>query len=120
MQCSRLALVDASSIFLAYNAITGIVSQLGETSVAIITLVSARTFILDQFLKESWIVHKMIAVYTFLGGWLGKDIKLVPIWLTRVLLMAVWLFVVLMTMLGNVINRGKHFQSPTPVGSSDC
>lgn len=73
----------------------GIVQQLGETGVAMTTL--------------------LIAVYTFLGIWLGKDIKSMGI--TRGLLMAAWGFIALMTILGNVINRGKgksHFQSPTP------
>jgi len=72
----------------------GIVQQLGETGVAMTTL--------------------MIAVYTFLGGWLGKDIKSMPIWVTQVLMAAVWLFVTLMTMLGNILNRDKHFETPTP------
>ena len=58
----------------------------------------------------------MIAVYTFLGIWLGKAIKSIPV--TRALLTTVWSFIALMTILGNVINRGKHFQSPTPVRSS--
>jgi hypothetical protein len=83
------------------------------------TLVSARTFLLDQSLKESLTSHKLIAVYTFLGIWLGKDIKSIRV--TRVLLLIVWSFIALMTLLGNVINRGKgksHFESPTPVCSS--
>jgi len=73
----------------------GIVKQLGETSVAMTTLV--------------------IAVYTFVGVWLGNPMK--SMWVTRVVLMAIWLFVAFMIILGNIINRGKgksHFQSPTP------
>jgi len=61
----------------------------------------------------------MIAVYTFLGGWLGKDVKSMPIWVTWLLMVAIWVFVALMITLGNVTNRDKHFESPTPVGSSD-
>jgi hypothetical protein len=72
----------------------GIVQQLGETGVAMTTL--------------------MIAAYTFLGVWLGKDIKKMPIWVTQVLMAAVWLFITVMIILGNVINRGKHFETPTP------
>jgi len=72
----------------------GIVQQLGETGVAMTTL--------------------MIAVYTFLGGWLGKDTRTMPIWVTQVLMAAVWLFITLMIILGNVINRDKHFETPTP------
>jgi len=72
----------------------GIVQQLGETGVAMTTL--------------------MIAVYTFLGGWLGKDVKSMPMWVTQMLMVAIWFFIALMTMLGNVINRGKHFVIPTP------
>jgi len=72
----------------------GIVQQVGETGVAMTTL--------------------MIAVYTFLGGWLGKDIKSMPIWVTQVVMAAMWLFIFLITMLGNVINRDKHFVTPTP------
>ena len=83
------------------------------------TLVSAQMFVLDQSLTETVIFHKLIATYTFLGGWLGKDIKSMPFWVTQMLMMAVWLFIALVVTLGNVINRGKHYQSPTPVGPSD-
>jgi len=58
----------------------------------------------------------MIAVYTFLGVWLGKDIRSIRV--TQVLLMTVWIFIALMTTLGNVINRSRHYQSPTPVSPS--
>jgi len=43
-----LCVVDFSCI----KSITGIVQQLGETGVAMTTLVSAPTFMLDQFLKQ--------------------------------------------------------------------
>jgi len=72
----------------------GIVQQLGETGVAMTTLV--------------------IAVYTFLGVCLGKDIKSMPIWITQMLMAAICLFIMLMITLGNVINRDKHFATPTP------
>jgi len=72
----------------------GIVQQFGETGVAMTTL--------------------MIAVYTFLGVWLGKDIKSMPIWITQMLMAAICLFITLMIILGNVINRDKHFATPTP------
>ena len=76
---------------------------------------------LGQSLKESLNVCKVIAVYAFLGGWLRKDIKTWPIWITQGLLIAIWLFVAVMVLLGNIINRGKghtHFVVPTPVGAS--
>ena len=83
------------------------------------TLVSAPTFILDQSLKESLTSHKLIAVYTFVGIWLGRDITLIRV--AGGLLMIVWSFIALMTIFGNVINRGKgksQFESPTLVCSS--
>ncbi|KAF8971117.1 hypothetical protein BDZ97DRAFT_1651830 [Flammula alnicola] len=72
----------------------GVIQQLGETGVAMTTL--------------------MIGVFTFLGIWIGKDIR--SIWLTRCILGAAWSFILLMVILGNTIHRGndKHYQSPTP------
>ncbi|KIM42096.1 hypothetical protein M413DRAFT_18552 [Hebeloma cylindrosporum] len=75
----------------------GIMQQLGET-------VSALTIL-------------VIAVYAFLCGWLRKDIKSMPVWVTKGLVTAIWVFIAFMTMLGNVLNRGKgqpHFEAPTP------
>ena len=74
-----------------------------------------------QLLKESLNACKVIAVYAFLGGCLRKDIKTWPTWITQGILTAIWLFVAVMVLLGNVINRGKgrtHFVVPTPVGRS--
>ena len=103
--------------FSCINFITGIIKQLGVTGVAMLTLVSAPvTSILNQSLKESLTPHKLIAIYTFLGVWLGKAIKSIRV--TWGLLMIVWSFIALMTILGNVINRDKgksHYLSPVPV-----
>ncbi|KAF8971116.1 hypothetical protein BDZ97DRAFT_2054852 [Flammula alnicola] len=72
----------------------GVIQQLGETGVAMTTL--------------------MIGVFTFLGIWIGKDIR--SVWLTRCILGAAWSFILLMVILGNTIHHGnkKHYQSPTP------
>ncbi|KAF5320691.1 hypothetical protein D9619_001330 [Psilocybe cf. subviscida] len=72
----------------------GIVQQLGETGVAMTTL--------------------LISLFTFFGIWMGKDIRSMA--LTSTVVGAVWSFIILMVVLGNVINRGQdvHFQAPTP------
>ena len=54
----------------------------------------------------------MIAVYTFLGIRLQMDIRSMSIWVTQVLMVAVWVFITLMIILGNVINRDKNFEPP--------
>ncbi|KDR79579.1 hypothetical protein GALMADRAFT_137377 [Galerina marginata CBS 339.88] len=73
----------------------GILKQLGETGVAITTL--------------------LITLYTFLGIWLGKAIRSMKI--TRAVLSAAWLCIVLVVITGNAVNRGPNrmpFISPTP------
>ncbi|KAJ7187866.1 hypothetical protein C8R46DRAFT_1052886, partial [Mycena filopes] len=70
----------------------GVVQQLGETSVAITTL--------------------LIAIFTFAGVWYRAGS-------TRVAALAValaWLFVILMIVIGNAMHSGAHnlFESPTP------
>ncbi|KAF9482233.1 hypothetical protein BDN70DRAFT_801951 [Pholiota conissans] len=70
----------------------GIIQQLGETGVGMTTL--------------------LIAVYTFLGIWIGKNIRSVRV--TGCILAVVWTFIVLMVALGNATNKGKHYESPTP------
>ncbi|KDR75047.1 hypothetical protein GALMADRAFT_69340 [Galerina marginata CBS 339.88] len=72
----------------------GIIQQLGETGVAMTTLA--------------------IAVYTFLGIWMGKGIK--SIWITRAVVSLGWLFILLMVVIGTTVKRGpgKHYESPTP------
>jgi len=102
------------------NCLAGIVKQLGETAMAMSTLVSGQTFILDQSLKENLTFHKVIAVYTFVGIWLGTPVESMRA--TKGILMAVWLYIAFMVILGNITNRGKgksHFQLPTPVSLSD-
>ncbi|KAF8160646.1 hypothetical protein B0H34DRAFT_838433 [Crassisporium funariophilum] len=74
----------------------GIVQQLGETGAAMTTLT--------------------IAVFTFLGVWLGKGVR--SIWLTRAVIGSVWLFIILVVVIGNVIHNGSgstRYQSPTPL-----
>ncbi|KAH9484981.1 hypothetical protein JR316_0001885 [Psilocybe cubensis] len=73
----------------------GIVQQLGETGVAIATLT--------------------IAAYTFVGVWLGKGVRSLRV--ATVVVSTTWLFVVLIVILGNTVNRGagkSRFQAPTP------
>ncbi|KDR75017.1 hypothetical protein GALMADRAFT_69346 [Galerina marginata CBS 339.88] len=73
----------------------GIVQQLGETGVAMTTLT--------------------IAVYTFLGVWLGKSIR--SMFLTKIILSLLWSFITLMIIIGNTIRWGSgkpHYLSPTP------
>ena len=86
---------------------------------AMTTLVSAQMLVFNQFLKETLTVHKLITVYTYFGIRLEKDIKQMSFWVAQMLMMAVWLFTTLIVTLGNSINWGKHFQTPTPVSPSD-
>lgn len=48
---------------------------------------------------------------------MGKDIRSMA--LTSSVVGAVWFFIILMVILGNVINRGQnvHYEAPTPVCS---
>lgn len=72
----------------------GIIQQLGEVNVAITTL--------------------MIALYTFIGVWMGGGIRSKKV--TGALVGVVWVFVALLILLGNVLNRksGKGYERPTP------
>ncbi|KAJ7045895.1 hypothetical protein C8F04DRAFT_1227946 [Mycena alexandri] len=70
----------------------GVVQQLGETSVAITTL--------------------LITLFTFAGVWFRKGSTFVATLSVAV----AWLFVILMVGIGNATHRGSHtlFESPTP------
>ncbi|KAJ6521955.1 hypothetical protein DFH09DRAFT_212956 [Mycena vulgaris] len=72
----------------------GVIQQLGETSVAITTL--------------------MITLFTFAGVWFRKGLGATGLATTLVAL--AWLFVVLMIAIGNATNRGSGalYESPTP------
>ncbi|KAJ7141392.1 hypothetical protein C8R44DRAFT_763319 [Mycena epipterygia] len=72
----------------------GVVQQLGETSVAITTL--------------------MIALFTFVGVWWRKGLGATA--LATALIALTWLFVALLIGIGNVAHRGAHdlYESPTP------
>ncbi|KAF5338492.1 hypothetical protein D9611_013243 [Ephemerocybe angulata] len=74
----------------------GIIQQLGETTVAMSTL--------------------LIAIYTFRGLWLGKTVESLRV--TKFVTLGIWLFVSLMILLGNVLNRNKdsqhRYETPTP------
>ncbi|KAF9527370.1 hypothetical protein CPB83DRAFT_876503 [Crepidotus variabilis] len=73
----------------------GIVQSIGETAVAMTTLT--------------------IAIFTFLGVWMGKNIT--SMFLTRVILAGIWLFIAVVVIVGNTVHRNpskEHFQSPTP------
>ncbi|TFK44243.1 hypothetical protein BDQ12DRAFT_7840 [Crucibulum laeve] len=72
----------------------GVVQQLGETSVAITTLV--------------------IAIYTFIGIWWRKGTG--AVFVTKIVILGVWSFIVIMVVVGNVTHTNKRelYQSPTP------
>ncbi|KIK09770.1 hypothetical protein K443DRAFT_671094 [Laccaria amethystina LaAM-08-1] len=72
----------------------GIISQLGEVNVAITTL--------------------LIALYTFIGVWMGRGIRSNKI--TGAVVGIVWVLVALLVLLGAVLNRGfgKGYERPTP------
>ncbi|KAF5385891.1 hypothetical protein D9615_002585 [Tricholomella constricta] len=74
----------------------GVIQQLGETGVAITTL--------------------LIAIYTFIGVWwrIGMGQKSVRV--AKIIIGLVWSFVFLMIVLGNAIHadKSKLYQSPTP------
>lgn len=72
----------------------GIISQLGEVNVAITTLI--------------------IAVYTFIGVWMGRGVRSNGI--TGAVVGFAWGLVALLTLLGAVLNRGpgKGYERPTP------
>ncbi|PPQ89327.1 hypothetical protein CVT25_003164 [Psilocybe cyanescens] len=75
--------------------VQGIVQQLGETGVAIATFTTA--------------------AYTFIRIWLGKGVKSMRI--TTIVVSITWLFVILVVILGNTLNRGadrSRFQALTP------
>ncbi|KAJ8520458.1 hypothetical protein ONZ45_g2702 [Pleurotus djamor] len=74
----------------------GVIQQLGETGVAITTLI--------------------IAIYSFIGIWwrLGTGPRRTLI--AKAVITAVWLFVVFIVIIPNLIHRDKHqlYQAPTP------
>jgi len=72
----------------------GIIQQLGEVNVAITT--------------------GIIALYTFIGVWMGRGIRSNRI--TGAVVGAAWFLVALLTLLGAVLNRGsgKGYERPTP------
>lgn len=78
----------------AFCTAQGVVQQLGETSVAITTL--------------------MITLFTFAGIWFRKGLE--STYLATFLMALAWLFVALMVALGNATNDGPHdmYESPTP------
>ncbi|KAJ7282868.1 hypothetical protein C8J57DRAFT_53677 [Mycena rebaudengoi] len=78
----------------AFCTAQGVVQQIGETAVAITTL--------------------MITVFTFAGVWWRKGLS--ATFLARILVGLLWLFVALIVIIGNVTNRGPGdlYESPTP------
>ncbi|KAJ6629520.1 hypothetical protein B0H10DRAFT_1776278 [Mycena sp. CBHHK59/15] len=78
----------------AFCTAQGVVQQLGETSVAITTL--------------------MITVFTFVGVWWRKGLG--ATFLAEILVGLAWLFVVLIVAIGNALHRSTHdlYESPTP------
>ena len=60
-------------------------------------------------------MHQTIALYTFSGVWMGRTIKSNRV--TGAIIGAIWVFIGLLTLLGNVLNdRAKEgFERPTPV-----
>ncbi|KAJ7105417.1 hypothetical protein C8R43DRAFT_1046810 [Mycena crocata] len=78
----------------AFCTAQGVVQQLGETSVAITTL--------------------MITLFTFAGVWFRKGLGATS--LATGLVGLAWLFVILMIAIGNGLHRGEHnlYEAPTP------
>jgi len=71
----------------------GIIQQLGETSVAITTLV--------------------IALYTFVVVWWRRGMHAVLV--AKIIVALIWIFVILMVIIGNAIHDERSlYQSPTP------
>jgi len=59
----------------------------------------------------------MIALYTFIGVWMGRGIRSKKV--TGALVCAVWVLVALLVLLGAGLNRGsgKGYERPTPVNT---
>ena len=60
-------------------------------------------------------MHQTIALYTLRGVWTGRTIKSNRV--TGAIIGAIWVFIGLLTLLGNVLNNraGEGFERPTPV-----
>ena len=60
-------------------------------------------------------MQQAIALYTFIGVWMGRTIKSNRV--TGAIIGAIWFFIGLSTLLGNVLNGGARggFERPTPV-----
>ena len=60
-------------------------------------------------------MHQTIALYTFSGVWMGRTIESNRV--TGAIIGAIWVFVGLLTLLGNVLNdrASEGFERPTPV-----
>ena len=60
-------------------------------------------------------MHQAIALYTFIGVWMGKTIQSNRV--TGAIIGIIWLFIGLLVLLGNVLNNGARegFERPTPV-----
>ncbi|RDB16862.1 hypothetical protein Hypma_002509 [Hypsizygus marmoreus] len=79
-----------------FCAAQGVIQQLGETGVAMTTL--------------------LIAIYTFIGVWWRIGMGVSSVRVAKVMVCLVWLFVLLMIVIGNATHSDKHelFESPTP------
>jgi len=60
-------------------------------------------------------MHQAIALYTFIGVWMGRTIQSNRI--TGAIIGIIWFLTGLLTLLGNVLNAGARggFERPTPV-----
>ena len=60
-------------------------------------------------------MHQAIALYTFIGVWMGKSVKSNRV--TGAIVGIIWFFIGLLILLGNVLNDGvgEGFERPTPV-----
>ena len=60
-------------------------------------------------------MHQAIALYTFIGVWMGKTVKSNRV--TGAIVGIIWFFISLLILLGNVLNdgAGEGFERPTPV-----
>jgi len=74
----------------------GVIQQLGETGVAITTL--------------------LITIYTFIGVWWRIGMGAGSVRVAKIIISLVWLFIFLMVVIGNAVHSDKHalYQSPTP------
>ena len=94
------------------NTTAGIIKNIGETGVALSTLVGL--ILLNQNLYLAYyIVLQAIAVYTVIGVFSKNVISSMKI--TLWVLLVIWSFILIIVAIPNATNRNHSFHSPVPV-----